>query len=335
MARPIQSTMQEVPLTITDIFRRAASLFRASQVVTFEGDTSRRADFSEVTERVTRLAAGLRSLGIKPGDRVGTFCWNHQEHLEAYFAVPILGAVLHTLNVRLSPAQLAYVINSGGDRVVIVDAGLTPLLAAIRSQLTTVEKVVVVGRADTSGLGAVVDYEELLESSTPLRTLPVLDERQPAALCHTSGTTGDPRGIVYSHRSVWLHSLAMVANFALNEHDRIGLMVPMFHVNGWGKPYAAFMCGADLLLPERFLQPEPLLSFVAAEQPTVVVGVPTPPDWVRSSTTTSCSRARPRSGHCRCWMSDSLPRCATRAARPATPGASFTAIAPSGCIPSR
>jgi fatty-acyl-CoA synthase len=275
MARPIQSTMQEVPLTITDIFRRAASLFRASQVVTFEGDTSRRADFSEVTERVTRLAAGLRYLGIKPGDRVGTFCWNHQEHLEAYFAVPILGAVLHTLNVRLSPAQLAYVINSGGDRVVIVDAGLTPLFAAIRSQLTTVEKVIVVGPADTSGLGAVVDYDELLKGSTPLQTLPLLDERQPAAMCHTSGTTGDPRGIVYSHRSVWLHSLAMVANFALNEHDRIGLMVPMFHVNGWGKPYAAFMCGADLLLPERFLQPQPLLSFVVAEQPTVAVGVPT------------------------------------------------------------
>jgi len=158
---------------------------------------------------------------------------------------------------------------------VIVDAGLTPLLAAIRSQLTTVEKVVVVGRADTSGLGAVVDYDELLKSSTPLRTLPVLDERQPAAMCHTSGTTGDPRGIVYSHRSVWLHSLAMIANFAFNEHDRIGLMVPMFHVNGWGKPYAAFMCGADLLLPERFLQPQPLLAFVAAERPTIVVGVPT------------------------------------------------------------
>jgi fatty-acyl-CoA synthase len=275
MARPIQSTMQEVPLTISDIFRRAASLFSASQVVTFEGGTSRRADVSEVIERVARLAAGLRYLGIKPGDRVGTFCWNHQEHLEAYFAVPLLGAVLHTLNVRLSPAQLAYVINSGGDRVVIVDAGLTPLLAAIRPQLTTVEKVVVVGRADTSGLRAVVDYDELLKGSTPLRALPVLDERQPAAMCHTTGTTGDPRGIVYSHRSIWLHSLATVANFAFNEHDRIGLMVPMFHVNGWGKPYAAFMCGADLLLPGRFLQPQPLLSFVVAEQPTVIVGVPT------------------------------------------------------------
>src|ERR1039458_1560234 len=196
MARPLQSTLQEAPLPIADIFRRGQSLFRGSQVVTFDGDTSRRADFAEVTERVTRLAAGLRYLGIKPGDRVGTFCWNHQEHLEAYLAVPCLGAVLHTLNVRLSPAQLTYVINSGGDRVVIVDAGLTPLFAAIRSQLTTVEKVVVVGRGDTSGLGAVVDYDELLKGSAPLRALPVLDERQPAAMCHTTGTTGDPRGIV-------------------------------------------------------------------------------------------------------------------------------------------
>src|ERR1035437_9165245 len=136
MAPPPPSTMEEGRATSAALFRRGQSLFRGSQVVTFDGDTSRRADFAEVTERVTRLAAGLRYLGIKPGDRVGTFCWNHQEHLEAYFAVPLLGAVLHTLNVRLSPAQLAYVINSGGDRVVIVDAGLTPLLAAIRSQLT-------------------------------------------------------------------------------------------------------------------------------------------------------------------------------------------------------
>src|ERR1017187_10930556 len=137
MAPPIPSTMQEVPLTVTDIFRRGQSLFAASQVVTFEGDTSRRADFAEVAERVARLAAGLRYLGIKPGDRVGTFCWNHQEHLEAYFAVPLLGAVLHTLNVRLSPAQLAYVINSGGDRVGVVDAGLAPRLSAIPSPLPT------------------------------------------------------------------------------------------------------------------------------------------------------------------------------------------------------
>ncbi len=275
MARPIQSTMQEVPLTVSDIFRRGQTLFPGSQVVTFEGDSSRRADFTEVSERVARLAAGLRYLGIKPGDRVGTFCWNHQEHLEVYLAVPCLGAVLHTLNVRLSPAQLAFTINSGGDRVVIVDAGLTPLFAAIRGQLTTVEKVVVVGSADISGLGAVVDYDQLLKGSAPLRDWPVLDEKQPAAMCHTTGTTGDPRGIVYSHRSVWLHSLATVADFALNENDRIGLMVPMFHVNGWGMPYAAFMCGADLLLPERFLQPRPLLSFVVQEQPNVIVGVPT------------------------------------------------------------
>jgi fatty-acyl-CoA synthase len=267
--------MQEVPLTVTDIFRRGQSLFAASQVVTFEGDTSRRADFAEVAERVARLAAGLRYLGIKPGDRVGTFCWNHQEHLEAYLAVPCIGAVMHTLNVRLSPAQLAFVINSGGDRVVIVDAGLAPLFAAIRSQLTTVERVVVIGSADISGLGAVVDYEQLLQGSAPLREWPVLDERQPAAMCHSTGTTGDPRGVVYSHRSIWLHSLAIVANFAFNENDRIGLMVPMFHVNGWGKPYAALMCGADLLLPERFLQPQPLLSFVVAERPSVIVGVPT------------------------------------------------------------
>ena len=275
MARPIQSTIQDAPLTLTEILMRGRALFAASQVVTFEGGSSRRASFADVADRAARLAAGLRNLGIRAGDRVGTLCWNHQEHLEAYFAVPCLGAVLHTLNLRLSPSQLAFVINHGGDRVVMVDAGLAPLLAAIRPQLTKVERVIVVGSGDAAGLGDVVDYDALLAASEPLRDWPALDERQAAAMCYTTGTTGEPRGVVYSHRSIWLHSFAVAGAFGLNEDDGIGLMVPMFHVNGWGQPYAALMCGADLLLPERFLQPQPLLSFVLQERPTILVGVPT------------------------------------------------------------
>jgi fatty-acyl-CoA synthase len=271
----MQSTMQEAPLTVADIFRRGRTLFAGSQVVTYEGDSSRRASFAEVTDRAARLAAGLRYLGVKPGDRVGTLCWNHQQHLEAYFAVPCMGAVLHTLNLRLSPAQLAFVINNGGDKVLIVDSGLASLLGAIRPQLTTVKNVVVVGGAAPAGLGPVVDYEELLAGSAPLQSWPELDENQAAAMCHSTGTTGDPKGVVYSHRSIWLHSLALIASFGFNESDGIGLTVPMFHVNAWGKPYAAWMCGADLLLPDWYLQPQPLLSFVLTERPTFLVGVPT------------------------------------------------------------
>ncbi|MGA2282736.1 MAG: long-chain fatty acid--CoA ligase [Candidatus Dormibacteria bacterium] len=268
------STMQEAPLTLADILRRGRTLFADSEIVTFEGDSSRRATFAEVTDRVARLAAGLRRLGVRPGDRVGTLCWNHQQHLEAYFAVPCMGAVLHTLNLRLAPSQLAFVVNQGGDKLLIVDAGLVSLLAAIRPQLTTVKTVVVVGGAGL-GLGDVVDYEDLIASSPPLQDWPRLDERQAAAMCHSTGTTGDPKGVVYSHRSIWLHSLALISGFSINQDDRVGLTVPMFHVNAWGMPYAAWMCGADLLLPDWYLQPRSLLSFALEERPNFLVGVPT------------------------------------------------------------
>jgi fatty-acyl-CoA synthase len=270
----MQGTMQEAPLTVAEIFRRGRSLFADSEIVTFEGEASRRASFAEVTDRAARLAFGLRRLGVRPGDRVGTLCWNHQQHLEAYFAVPCMGAVLHTLNLRLAPTQLAFVVNQGGAKVLIVDAGLASLLAAIRPQVTTVKSVVVVGGAGL-GMSDVIDYEELIASSQPLQDWPVLDERQAAAMCHSTGTSGDPKGVVYSHRSIWLHSLALLSTFNFTQDDRICLTVPMFHVNAWGKPYAAWMCGADVLLPDWYVQPRSLLSFILSERPTFPVGVPT------------------------------------------------------------
>ncbi|HYA01225.1 MAG TPA: fatty acid--CoA ligase [Candidatus Binatia bacterium] len=271
----MQSTMQDVPLTVTEIFRRGRRIYGDSQVVTFEGEGSRRASFAEVADRTDRLAAGLRRLGVGPGDRVGTLCWNHQAHLEAYFAVPGLGAVLHTLNLRLYPPQLAFIINHAEDRVIIADASLLPLLTAIRPSLRTVEKIVLVGKGDATGLGEVIGYEELIAGSPPLRAWPELDERQAAAMCYTTGTTGDPRGVVYSHRSIWLHSFAVGHNFRLDDSDRICMIVPMFHVLAWGTPHAAWMGGCDMHLPERFLQPEPLLSFILQERPTFLGGVPT------------------------------------------------------------
>jgi fatty-acyl-CoA synthase len=272
------STMQDFPLTISAIFRHGRSVFRESEVVTFEGESCRRASFAQVAERADQLAAALHRLGISEGDRVGTFAWNTQEHLEAYLAVPSMGAVLHTLNLRLFPEQLAYVVNHAEDRVVIVDATVIPLLARVASELKTVEQFIVVGEGDTSALGAnVLSYEELLAAEEPGYDYPEVDERSAAAMCYTSGTTGDPKGVVYSHRSTYLHSMAATSGttFALTESDRILPIVPMFHANAWGLPYAGWMTGSDFVMPNRFLQGEPLCKLIMAEKPTVSGAVPT------------------------------------------------------------
>ena len=272
----MQSTMQDGDLTITDILRRGARVYPDSQVVSFTGETSRHGSFAEVAANAARLAGALRRLGIREGDRVGTLCWNHQEHVEAYLAIPCMGAVLHTLNLRLAPEQLAYVINHAEDRVVLVDASLVPLLASIKAQLTTIEHIIVIGQAaDTSALGEVLSYEQLLAAESPEYDWPELAEKSAAAMCYTTGTTGAPKGVVYSHRSICLHSLAEWGAFSLTEADRALVIVPMFHVNAWGIPYTAFMLGADMLMPDRFLQPEPLCRFMVAEKPTFAAGVPT------------------------------------------------------------
>src|SRR5215467_3024954 len=282
------STMQDFPLTITSLYRRGRDLFGSSEVVSFEGATSRRATFSEVADRAERLAAALQRLGIREGDRVGTLCWNNQEYQEAYLAVPGMGAVLHTLNLRLAPEQLAFIINHAEDRLIIVDGSLVPVLARVADQLKTVEHFIVTGSEDASalppheagfvgtpGLGEVMRYEELLAAEQPGFSWPDLDERSASALCYTTGTTGDPKGVAYSHRSVYLHSLAEWGAFELTERDRMLLIVPMFHVNAWGLPYTAWTIGADLLMPGRFLQPEPLCRFISEERPTFAAGVPT------------------------------------------------------------
>ena len=210
--------------------------------------------------------------------------WNTQEHMEAYFAIPGLGAVLHTLNLRLFPEQLAYIVNHAEDRVIIVDDNLVPLLARVAAELATVEAYVVVGDGDASALtdaapgATVLRYDDLLAASDPTGfEYPEVDERAAAAMCYTSGTTGHPKGVVYSHRSTYLHSMASGtgAVVAYNCNDRILPIVPMFHANAWGTPYAAWLAGADLLMPGRFLQAEPLARFVAEEPVTCACAVPT------------------------------------------------------------
>jgi len=261
----MKSTMQDFPLTITALYRRGRDIFPGSEVVTFQGESSRRATFAEVSTRAEKLASALRRLGVREGTRVGTFSWNNQEHQEAYLAVPCMGAVLHTLNLRLAPDQLAWIINHAEDEVIIVDESLAPALAKVKDQLTTVKHFVTTGS----------EYDELLAAESGGFEWPDIDERSAASMCYTTGTTGDPKGVVYSHRSVYLHSLAQWGAFSLREDDRLLVIVPMFHVNAWGFPYTAWMLGADLLMPSRFLQADPLCNFIQQEQPTVAFGVPT------------------------------------------------------------
>jgi fatty-acyl-CoA synthase len=279
----LESTMQDFPLTITSILRHGATVHAGSEVVTFEGDGSRRASFAEVAARIARLAGGLADLGIEQGDRVGTFGWNTQEHLEAYLAVPCMGAVLHTLNIRLFPEQLTYVVNHAEDRVILVDDNLVPLLAKVAADLKTVERFVVIGNGDASVLREVrpdtevLRYSDLLSGAGGQFEWPDLDERTAAAMCYTSGTTGNPKGVVYSHRSNVLHSMAacMAGAMGVTENDRILPIVPMFHANAWGLPYAGWMAGADFVLTGRFLQAEPLCRLIEQERPTFSGAVPT------------------------------------------------------------
>jgi len=279
----LESTMQDFPLTITSILRHGAAVHGDSEVVTFEGEGSRRASFTEVATRMARLANALQALGIEAGDRVGTFGWNTQEHLEAYLAVPCMGAVLHTLNIRLFPEQLTYVVNHAEDRIVLVDDNLIPLLAKVAGDLETVERFVVIGDGDASVLHEarpdvdIARYDDLLAGAGDQFDWPDLDERSAAAMCYTSGTTGNPKGVVYSHRSNVLHSMAacMTGSMGVSESDRILPIVPMFHANAWGLPYAGWMAGADFVLTGRFLQAEPLCRLIEQERPTFSGAVPT------------------------------------------------------------
>ena len=273
----LKSTMQETPLLISDILTYGQQVHAQSKVITVLEDGYREATFAEVGHRAALLASALSKLGVGTGDRVGTFLWNNQAHMEAYLAIPSMGAVLHTLNIRLFPEQLNYVINHAEDKVVIVDDVLVPLLARVVDQLTSVETFVVVGDGDASALGNAVRYEDLLNEAEPFADWPALDETAAAAMCYTSGTTGNPKGVVYSHRSTYLHSMAATSanSIGMSERDRILVIVPMFHANAWGTPYAAWMSGCDLILPQQHLMGQALSRIIPEQRPTLACGVPT------------------------------------------------------------
>jgi fatty-acyl-CoA synthase len=269
----------DYPLTLDHARRRMGTNHPDAEVVTLvEPGVLERASFAEVSERVDRLARVLQRLGVQQGDRAATFAWNSQRHLELYFAIPCVGAVLHTLNIRLFEDQVTYIVNHAQDKVIFIDDSLVPQLEQLAPTFDHVEHLVVMGDGDAGSLPNVLRYEELLEEAGagPF-DYPDLDERQAAALCYTSGTTGNPKGVLYSHRSSAMHATVVLGPDAnlISSRDRILAVVPMFHVNAWGLPFAAAMAGADLIMPTRYLQSEPLAEVIVAERPTMMAGVPT------------------------------------------------------------
>lgn len=272
----MKSTMQDAPLLIRDMVRHGQWMYADKEVFTAAPTRTVTASFAMVAQRAERLAAALLALGVQRDDRVATLMWNNQTHMEVYLAVPSMGAILHTLNVRLFPEQLSYIINHAQDQVIVVDPSLLPLLARIKDQISGVRHIIVNGPVDDTPF-PVIDYEEFINAHEDGYDWPDVDETDAAVMCYTSGTTGAPKGVVYSHRSIWLHSMASTSanSIALSDRDRCLLVVPMFHVAAWGAVYTSFMAGVELVMPQMYLQGEALLEMIMTLRPTLALGVPT------------------------------------------------------------
>jgi fatty-acyl-CoA synthase len=277
----MQSTMMDTPLTLNGIRWRAEKLFAEKAVVTQRAESEpARATYGEVMARTRRLASALAKAGIGRGDRVATFAWNTQRHLECYFAIPCMGAVMHTVNVRLFDDQLEYIINHAEDRIIFCDRSVLPTLERLAEKIPSVQLVVLMndGPEPSGALPNTVDYEAFLAGGDDGFAWPEdIDEHEAAAMCYTSGTTGNPKGVVYSHRSSVIHSLvaAQGDGMGLTERDVLMYAVPMFHANAWGIPYTAAMVGAAQVFSDRFLDPERVINLLEREGVTVSAGVPT------------------------------------------------------------
>jgi fatty-acyl-CoA synthase len=279
MAASLNDLIMHYPLTLTHFFERTRRLYPKKTLATrVPGVGLARSTYADFAERTTRLAGALAALGVGKGDRVGTFAWNSSRHLEVYFAAPLMGAVLHTVNIRLSAQDITYIINHAGDRVLIVDASCWPTLEPIRKHLTTVEHVIVM--RDTPGAeippGA-LDYEALLADARPMTEWPSIAETDAAGMCYTSGTTGHPKGAVYTHRAIFLHSFAssMADVLAISESDVILHIVPMFHANAWCVPFAGVLNGSTQIFGGPNPQPRDIIEIVHNERVTLVGAVPT------------------------------------------------------------
>jgi fatty-acyl-CoA synthase len=278
----MRGTMMDFPLTLQHIFERGTRLFPDREIVTGGTSGGYRYTYREFGQRVQRLANALQDLGLKPGERVGTFGWNHYRHLEMYFAVPMLGSVLHTLNIRLFHDQLTYIVNHAEDRFIVVDRTLLPVIRQLQPSFKSVEQIVVIDDGGENDRGDALDYEQLLESAAAQCDFPRLDENDAAMMCYTSGTTGNPKGVAYSHRALTLHSFGacQVDSLAVSERDTVMAMVPMFHANAWGLPYAATLVGAKQVFPGNSMTPDRVLQLMQDERVTLGAGVPT--IWIGS-----------------------------------------------------
>src|SRR3954451_23628068 len=264
--------MQDYPLLVRHIAERAETVFADREIVTRTHDGVERTTYRQVVDRARRLASSLAALGIGPGDRVGTFGWNSARHLELYLAVPSMGAVLHTLNIRLFEDDIRYIVGHAEDKVIFLDASLAGQMPSFEG----VEHEVLMPDGPGEREGA-LDYEELVEKGDPGFEFPTFDENAAAAMCYTSGTTGRPKGVVYSHRSITLHSLAGITTDALGVRstDRVMPIVPMFHANAWGLPYGAALAGAGQVFPGPKMTPPDLAQLIADEKVTWTAAVPT------------------------------------------------------------
>ena len=271
--------MMQYPLTLPRILDRARTFFPQKEVVTRVREGVHRCTYAELSERTNRLANVLTRLGVAPGDRVATFGWNTYRHLEAYWAIPSMGAVIHTVNIRLAPDDLTYIINHAGDKVLLVDEDLVPAIEAIADRLETVEHyVVMTDRPELStSLPSALSYEALMAEAATSYRAPDLDEEAPAGLCYTSATTGRPKGVTYTHRGVVLHTMmqCMTDFIGLSERDVLLAVVPMFHANCWGTPFCCTMVGAKQVLPGVRPDPKAICELIQQERVTIALGVPT------------------------------------------------------------
>lgn len=273
--------MMQTPLTMTQMIKRAENYFPNKQVISRSSKGIQRFTYKQIAERTRRLADSLQSLGVQRGERVGTLAWNTHRHLEAYFAIPCSGAVLHTINIRLASNHISYIINHAEDKVLLIDADILPLVERIKDEIPTVEAFVIMTDEDElpeTTLSPVYHYEELIAKGSNEYQYPDdIDENAPAGMCYTSATTGNPKGVVYTHRSTVLHSMAlgMADSIALSEKDVAMAIVPMFHANAWGLPFAGVWFGTTLVMPGPSFTPKILAELIEQEKVTFSAGVPT------------------------------------------------------------
>tara|TARA_B100000676_G_C18086697_1_gene855662 strand:+ start:3197 stop:4837 length:1641 start_codon:yes stop_codon:yes gene_type:complete len=295
-------TMQTTPLLLSTLMERAARIAPDEEIVTLGANSKHRQSYGDTRARACQLANALSRHGIEVGDRVATFMWNGYRHLEAYHAIPSMGAVLHTLNIRLGADDLDYIINHAHDRVILIDADLLPALEQVAGRMNCVELIVVCGEDEPwqTTLPNTVDYEDFISGEATDYAWPSIDENSPLGLCYTSGTTGKPKGAMYTHRSTYLHTMAAAQTdvMSLSATDTLCGIVPMFHAMGWGMPFAANMVGCKQVMPHRFMMPEKILDLLDEEEVTVSAGVPTIWQGARAAITQEPGR----------WKLDKLSR---------------------------